>query len=156
MTDRQIKKLSSLATEVTFAENEVILQDRHQSQYFYLVTAGTVTVELYTASFAVSLVPVGPGEAFGWSALLDLCETVFQVRAREQTTALRIPGPELRAACQADPDFGLAILQRTLYIVASRIRATEARFAEMCSGRLEWPDLNRPTERKEKEKTLLP
>jgi len=136
LTDRHIAKLASLATEATFAENEVILVDRQQSRYFYLVTSGSVNVELHTPIFTVSVLAVGPGQAFGWSALLDHQDTVFQVRARERTAALRIAGPDLAQACRDDGELGVEILLRTLQVAAGRIQATEARFAEMCGVRI--------------------
>jgi CRP-like cAMP-binding protein len=132
LTDHQIAKLAALATEVTFTENEVILADRQRSEYFYLVTKGSVNVQIHTASFTVSMVALGRGQAFGWSALLDHQDTLFQVRAREQTTALRIAGTDLTKACRKDGALGVEILLRILQVVAGRIQATEAKFAEMC------------------------
>jgi len=137
LADRHIAKLASLATEVTFAENEVILMDRRQSQYFYLVTSGSVNIELHAPIFTVSVLAVGPGQAFGWSALLEHQDTVFQVRAREQTSALRIAGPDLTQACRDDGDLGVEIMLRTLRVAAGRIKATEARFAEICGVRIQ-------------------
>ena len=141
LADEHVAKLASLATEVTFAEDEVILHDRQTSQYFYLVTTGSVTIELHASTFTVSVLPLGPGQAFGWSALLDHEDAVFQVRAREHTTALRLAGADLAEACKQDPQLGVEILLRTLHVVAGRIRATEARFAEMCGVRPGPPSL---------------
>ena len=137
MADRHIAKLASLASEVTFAENEVILMDRRQSQYFYLVTAGSVSIELHSPIFTVSVLTAGPGQAFGWSALLDHQDAVFQVRAREFTTAMRIDGSELALACHQDGELGVEILMRALQVAAGRIQATEARFAEICGVRIQ-------------------
>jgi hypothetical protein len=58
------------------------------------------------------------------------------VRARENTTALRLEGEDLKAACEADPRLGKEVLQRALAVVAGRVRATEIRFAEMCGIRV--------------------
>ena len=136
LSDFHIAKLASMATEVSFAENEVIMMGQQESQYFYLVTAGSVNIELHTPIFTVSVLAVGPGQAFGWSAILDHQDTLFQVRAREQTTALRFAGPELGEACRSDTALGVEILRRTLQVVAGRIQATEARFAEICGVRI--------------------
>jgi len=135
LADDQIAKLAALVTEVTFAEDQVILTDRQQSQYFYLVVNGSVNIELRTPTFTASVVHVGPGEAFGWSALLDRQDTLFQVRARERTVALRIAGADLAQVFRNDSELGVEILLRTLQVVAGRIQATEARFAEMCGVR---------------------
>jgi CRP-like cAMP-binding protein len=128
--------LAALATEVTFEENEVVLADRQQSSAFYFLISGSVAIEARGLRYAVVVQALGPGQVFGWSALLDRQDTLFQARARERTTALRIPGDALKALCRTDPTLGTELLQRTLQVVASRVRATEERFAEMCGIRI--------------------
>src|SRR5579871_3906022 len=71
LADKHIALLASLATEVTFRENEIILLNGQHSQHFYLVTSGSVAVELHTPTFTVMVLPVRQGLAFGWSAILD-------------------------------------------------------------------------------------
>ena len=134
--ESQLATLASMASEVSFAEGEVILEDGQHSRAFFLVLTGSVSVELCAANFVVSVQALGPGQVFGWSALLDHHDTVFQVRARENTTALRLEGEDLKAACEADPRLGKEVLQRALAVVAGRVRATEIRFAEMCGIRV--------------------
>ena len=136
LSDEQVASLAALATEVAFDENEVILLDGQRSNAFYLVTQGSVSVELRTPRYVVCVEAVTAESAFGWSALLDQQDTAFQVRAREHTIALRLDGPRLRALCRKEPALGVELLHRTLYLVAGRVRATEIRFAEMCGVRV--------------------
>ena len=136
LNDAQLEALAALATEVTFEADEVILVDGQHSTSFYLLTSGSVAVELRTGSFAVCVEALGPGQVFGWSALLDQQDTLFRVRARQKTTALRLNGAQLQARCKSDPSLGTEILQRTLKVVAGRVKATEIRFAEMCGVKL--------------------
>jgi CRP/FNR family cyclic AMP-dependent transcriptional regulator len=132
LKDAELSSLASIASKVTFEENEMILVDGQQSSAFYLLVTGSVAVELRTPRYAVCVQALGPGQVFGWSALLEHQDTLFQVRAREQTMALRFDGPALKAKCHAEPELGAEILQRTLQVVAGRVKATEIRFAEMC------------------------
>ncbi|MGO9257252.1 MAG: Crp/Fnr family transcriptional regulator [Bryobacteraceae bacterium] len=134
--EAQLEALASLATEVTFEENELILADGQRSTSFYLLTSGSVAVELRTGGFVVCVEALGPGQVFGWSVLLNHQDTLFQVRARETTTALRLNGEALQARCKSDTSLGTEILQRTLQVVAGRVKATEIRFAEMCGVKL--------------------
>jgi CRP-like cAMP-binding protein len=136
LSDAQIASLSSLASEVAFAENEVILRDGQRSSAFYLVISGSVAVELRTPHYVVCVQALGPGQVFGWSALLDHQDTLFQVRSRECTTALRFDGEALQSKCKMEPELGAEILHRTLGVVAGRVKATEMRFAEMCGVRV--------------------
>jgi len=135
-TAEQIRSLASVATEAVFDENDIIFADREHSSAFYFLISGSVAIELRAARYAVCVQALGPGQVFGWSALLDRQDTLFQVRAREKTQALRIDGQVLKALCREDPQLGADLLQRTLYVVASRVRATEERFAEMCGIRV--------------------
>lgn len=132
LTDPQISKLASLCTEVTFQDDDVILVNGQRSEFFYLVLTGSACVELRAARFTVCLQALGPGQAFGWSALLDHQDTLFQVRAREPMTTLCLHGSDLAQLCRTDPELGAQILMRTLAVVARRVKATEERFAEMC------------------------
>jgi CRP/FNR family transcriptional regulator, cyclic AMP receptor protein len=136
LTESQIATLAALAQEVTFADDELILVDGQRSKAFYFLTSGSVAVELRTPRFAVSVQALGPGQVFGWSALLENQDTLFQVRARERTSALRIESAALQAACKDDPVLAAAVLLRTLQTVAGRVKATEVRFAEMCGVRV--------------------
>jgi CRP-like cAMP-binding protein len=112
LTGAQIAKLASLATEVTFAENEVIVADGQRSQSLYFVFNGSVAVELCTPRFTVCVQALGSGQVFGWSALLDQHYTLFRVRARERTTALRVADSDLAATCRTDTELGMEILFR--------------------------------------------
>ena len=137
LSEQHVATLASLASEVSFAEDELILVDGQRSKSFYLVTRGSVAVELRTSRYAVAVQALGPGRVFGWSSLLENQETLFQVRARERTEALRIDGALLQEACKAESSLAAEILQRTLHVVAGRVKATEIRFAEMCGVKVE-------------------
>lgn len=136
LSQDQVTRLAALASEVEFLENDIILSVRESSSAFYFVLSGSVAIELRAVRYAVCVQALEPGQVFGWSALLDDQDTCFQVRARETTTALRIPGDALKDLCRSDPALGVELMQRTLKVVASRVRATEQRFAEMCGVRV--------------------
>jgi CRP-like cAMP-binding protein len=132
----EIEALAAHAQPVTFEENQVVMDDHERSSAFYLLVSGSVAIELRSTRYALCVQALGPGDIFGWSALLDDQDTVFGVRARERTLALRIDGSKLKTLCRSNPDLGCELLRRTLQVVAGRVRATETRFAEMCGVRV--------------------
>ncbi|MBZ5609303.1 MAG: cyclic nucleotide-binding domain-containing protein [Acidobacteriia bacterium] len=136
MNDLQVAKLMALSHEVTFEENESILSAGEQSRNFYLMLSGNVCVEVSAPSYLVSIQALGPGDAFGWSALLDRHDTLFRVRAREHSRALCIDRDDLAAAFKTDPELALAVFRRALSLAAGRVQATEARLGELCGVRL--------------------
>lgn len=136
LPDSQAEKLIALAHDVRFHENELILTAREQSRYFYLLLEGTVCIEVSARSYVVCIQALGPGEAFGWSALLEHHDTLFQVRAREDCRALRIAADDLAAALRADPLLAAEVYRRALNLAAERVKATEERLAELCGVRV--------------------
>jgi CRP-like cAMP-binding protein len=132
LSEEQIDRLSKISSRVVFRENDVILLDGARSQSFFLLVTGSVVVELRTPQYVVAVQALGPGTVFGWSALLDDHDTLFQVRAREETTALQMDGVLLKAQCLSEPALGAEFFHRILRVVAGRVKATEMRFAEMC------------------------
>ena len=107
-----------------------------QSNAFYLLLTGSVCIEARTRAYTIAIQSLGPGEAFGWSAFLDHHDTLFQVRARERSTALCLDAADLDAAIRADPELGMEILRRALKLVAGRVQATEVILGQLCGMRL--------------------
>ena len=132
LTEAQIERLAGISRPVSFEENEVVLVDGERSTSFFLLLTGSVVVELRGPQYAIVVQALRPGDVFGWSALLDDQDTLFQVRAREHTAALQIEGAALKSYCMTDPALGTEFFRRILRVVAGRVKATEQRFAEMC------------------------
>ncbi len=137
LNDSQVAKLAALAHEVSFREDEIVLVAGQQSKHFYLLLEGSVCIEVGTRSYVVWVQILNPGDAFGWSALLDHHDTLFQVRAREPSRALCLDGESLTAALRADSELAAELFRRTLNLVAGRVQATEARLGEMCGVKLQ-------------------
>jgi CRP-like cAMP-binding protein len=136
LSEAQLERLADISTPVAFRENEVVLVDAARSTSFYFLMTGSVVVELRTPRYVMEVQALEPGTVFGWSALLDDQDTLFQVRAREATTALQIEGATLKACCMSDPALGAEFFHRIIGVVAGRVKATELRFAEMCGVRV--------------------
>jgi CRP-like cAMP-binding protein len=132
LTGSGLAKLASLACEETFEQDQVILLSGQQSRDFYLLLSGSVCVEVCAPHYTVCVQALGAGEAFGWSSLLLHHVTLFQIRARERSTVIRLDGSRLFAVCGEDPEFGLELFRRLLELVAGRVKATELRLAEFC------------------------
>lgn len=125
--------LLALADHLSFAPDQVILGTAEKSRHFYVLLNGSVVVELARPTFRLGVQTLGPGDAFGWSALLQGSETLFQVRAREACCVACIPGTELTALCHSDSAFGVRLLVSILGIVSQRVHGAEARLLEFCA-----------------------
>ncbi len=132
----QLRELSAIARSVDFEENELILMTAQQSRRFYLLLSGSVCVEFRTRAYSVRIQTLGPGEAFGWSALLDHHDTLFQVRAQERSAALYLDSDDLEALLSRDPALAAGLYRRALHLVAGRVQATETKLGELCGVKI--------------------
>jgi len=128
----ELRALASLARERTFEEGELMVMAGERSRAFYVLLSGTAAVELQAAFFKVRIQSLLPGDAFGWSALLNEYDTLFQVRAEEHSTALSIDSASLASLCDKHPALGVKLLRRVLQAVAGRIRGLESSLAQFC------------------------
>lgn len=131
---RLLKKLASLTREVQYGEDEIVFRAGEQSTDFGLLTAGSACVELRAPFYGMTIQILSAGDAFGWSALLDERYTVFQVRAREPSTALCLDGHKLIEACRDDEKLAAEIFHRLSELMARRVSAVELRLAEFCGS----------------------
>ncbi len=133
LSAQHLAKLAVLAETAVFQENQVLLQAGDRAVHFYLVLSGSVSVELASSVCSVRIDAIGPGGAFGWSSLLESGNTLFRVRTRESTTALRMDGQQVVGLCHRDKELCSELLGRRLpELMAARLRGTEAKLAEFC------------------------
>ena len=130
----QLRKLASMAREVSFEGDEIVFRAGQRSMYFCLLLRGSACVEIRTPYYGLSIQTLVPGDAFGWSSLLDEHHIVFQVRAREPSSALFLDGEKLLAACEKDAKLAAEIYRRVAEVVAKRVKATEMKLAEFCGS----------------------
>ena len=133
--------LAKIAQPVEFSDQDLILEAQQEPRSFYLLLEGSVSIELNKEHYAVRIQSLGPGDAFGWSALLEHHDTLFDVRARESCKVLRLDGAGLSAALREDSVLAAEFLRRTLRLLAGRMDATEMRLAEFCGVRIETAEL---------------
>lgn len=133
LTEAQVRKLAALGRQAIFKENDVMLVSGKRSRYFYILLSGSASVEMAAAFVTVGVQALSAGDAFGWTSLLDHHETLFQVRARERCSALRLDGAAVAVLCREDPELGVQLLRQVLQTVAGRVRGLESRCAE-CFG----------------------
>lgn len=139
MSEPMLKKLGSLVKELRFEPDQVVFRARDESYEFCLITTGSFRVELGTPVYTVLIQTLGPGEVFGWSALLDHRYSFFQVRAQERSRALCLDGSKLAEACGRDPKLAAEIYRRIAQTAAKRIQAIEHRLVEFCGTRTRDP-----------------
>jgi CRP/FNR family transcriptional regulator, cyclic AMP receptor protein len=92
-----------------------------------------VALDIYVpARGRMTILTVGPGEIFGWSALLPIIEIrTASARTLQKTTAVAFDSPALRALCEEDHELGFLVYRRLANVVAARLTATRLQLLDM-------------------------
>lgn len=132
METKHLRRLAAMATQVEFAEGEIIYSRGDMGQALYLIQDGEVIIETdIPGQGPVTLNVLGPGQFFGWSSLFPSERKMFCTRAMKPTRAIAIDASQLRAAWQTDHDLEYAIVRRAGKDMATRIKATRQQLAKV-------------------------
>lgn len=128
-----IEKLSALAREVAFGRDQTIFHEGDDAHDFFLIVSGRVALEIVEHDHMLRVQTLGPGDEFGWSAVLMGRGKYFQARALEPMQTLAFDGAQLIAACRSDTGFGFELMYRMLGVVSERLQATRLQLHDMFS-----------------------
>jgi CRP-like cAMP-binding protein len=131
METRHLKKLASLAREMSFSPGDILDRKGELGKALYLIEEGEVVIE--TEVIEQGYVPVnrlGPGEFFGWSSLFPPERKMGQTRAVKPTRVIAFSAESIRAAMKADHTLEYGIVRRAGKAMIDRIKAARQQLAE--------------------------
>ncbi len=132
MSTTHLKKLASLASEVSFTEDEIICQQGEKGTALYLIESGEIVVETDTKEQGkVVMYTVGAGEFFGWSSLIPSERKMAWTRATKPTLAIAIDATKLQDAWQHDQTLETAVIRRAGRAMVDRIKDIRHHLAGM-------------------------
>jgi CRP-like cAMP-binding protein len=123
---RHVERLAKLGRLVHFDRDIVLFHEGDERSEFYLIVSGMVSLEMEMPApdQTIRVQTLFAGDELGWSALLTGRGKYFQARTLEPVDALAFEGSQLLDACREDKEFGFALMQRLLSVVAERLQAT--------------------------------
>lgn len=111
-----------------------IFQELDPATHVYVLGAGRVALTMTLERPDGSVVPptvvasVGPGEAFGWSAVVEPNRFTLSARAVESCDLVRIEGRALMETLDAHRDVGYLVMVNMVNLLASRLAETREAF----------------------------
>ena len=141
LSDEHVEKLLAMASDVSFAADEIIFREGEKSDFFYLLLSGKVALEVRTSGHTLRVQTLGVGDELGWSSFMEEEARRFQARALVRVHALRWEGAQLREACAEDRELGYDLEHRLLQVVSSRLQAALLQLSDIYSPAKTSPDL---------------
>ena len=118
-------------SQCSVGAGEIIAREREPASYIYLITSGTVAIEIHSRATHrnIPLTTLHEGDVAGWSWLFPPYYWQFGARALEATDAIFIYGTPLREECESDHELGYELIKRASAVMLERLQATRRRLA---------------------------
>jgi CRP/FNR family transcriptional regulator, cyclic AMP receptor protein len=123
--------LTGCAANVTFADGAFLFRQGTPAEKFFLITGGTVALEIAAPGHVVTVQTLGEGEVAGFSWLMGPHQWQFDGRAVTKVRAIEMDGACLRAKCEADPRLGFDLMRRFASVAMRRLQATRLQIMDV-------------------------
>jgi CRP-like cAMP-binding protein len=130
VTDRQLDLIIGLCRRVSVPTGRRIFEEGEPARAVYIVEKGRVALEMRlerpdgSMTDVTTVAAAGPGDAFGWSALVPPHVLTLSARTIEPSALLTIEGEGLRAILSQHSDVGYALMSNVAGLLASRLAQT--------------------------------
>jgi CRP-like cAMP-binding protein len=121
-----IAELAARGSERFCDPGETIFEIDSPAENVYVVERGLVSLIVPLADGRqLNVRDVGPGDVFGWMALVEPRRYTGTARCSRETSLVELPARELEALFVAAPARGYAVMQRVATLVAAWLRDTQ-------------------------------
>jgi CRP-like cAMP-binding protein len=132
MPPEALELVSGCATNVRFADGEVLFREGDEANVFYVIRHGRVALETFVpARGPVAIETVDPGEVVGWSWLFPPYRWHFDAKALGLVRATVFGAACLREKCEQDPAFGYDLMSRFTQVLIERLQWTRLRLLDV-------------------------
>jgi CRP/FNR family transcriptional regulator, cyclic AMP receptor protein len=132
MSPAGLELVSGCASNVRFADDEMLFREGDEADVFYVVRHGRVALDMFVpARGSVTIETVDPGEVIGWSWLFPPYRWHFDAKALGLVRATKFDAACLRQKCDADTAFGYDLMGRFAQVMIERLQWTRLRLLDI-------------------------
>ncbi|ARF53367.1 cyclic nucleotide-binding domain-containing protein [Streptomyces gilvosporeus] len=126
-------KLLTFAREVAFPAADRIFDEGGGADHFWIIRSGLVALDVQEPGRGATVVEtLGEGELLGWSWLFEPYRWHLGAQTRSAVEAYEFDAPQVRAAIDEDPAFGLAVTRCVAAVaIGRRLRAARTRLLDL-------------------------
>jgi len=126
-SDELILELATRSTERFCDPGETIFEIGAPATSVYAVESGRINLVLpLPDGHEINVRDVGPGEVFGWMALVEPRRFSGTARCAHESAIVEMPASDLEAVFVRNPAKGYSVMQRVATMVAAWLGDTQA------------------------------
>jgi CRP/FNR family transcriptional regulator, cyclic AMP receptor protein len=112
----------------------VVFREGTENFNLYLLCEGSVSLEMCVpARGCIRFMSLGPGDMFGWSALLGQGQMTATATVEEDAQVIAIPSDRLLDICDTFPSVGYHLMRRMAHSLSQRLLATRLQMLDLFS-----------------------
>ena len=134
LPQQYIERLEALGRPIRFERDQIIFREGEPHGSLYLILTGSVSLEVTAPGRTLRVLTINKGEEFGWSSILPSHGKHFQARALSNVQALVFDAAGISQVCEAEPEFGYALMKRLLVSVSDRLDAVRVQLLDLYSA----------------------
>ncbi|MCG6877432.1 MAG: cyclic nucleotide-binding domain-containing protein [Betaproteobacteria bacterium] len=135
LEDSFVKLLCGCAKNVRFEAGQYLIREGDPADQFFLLRHGRVALEMTApGQGAVAFQTVREGEIVGVSWLIPPYRWAYDARALGLVRAIAMDAACLRQKCEANHDFGYAMMMRFVPVLVQRLHATQLQILDVYSA----------------------
>jgi CRP/FNR family transcriptional regulator, cyclic AMP receptor protein len=132
LSDEALELVSGCASNVRFADGEVLFREGDEANVFYVIRHGRVALETFVpARGPVTIETLDPGEVIGWSWLFPPYRWHFDAKALGLVRATVFGAACLREKCEKDTALGYDLMSRFAQVTIERLQWTRLRLLDV-------------------------
>lgn len=121
---KQLEKIASVSTYVTFSDGTTIFQEGDASDLVYLIVEGEVSLTTKVPGRGqVVILTLGPGQLLGWSSLFSPGRKTAGAQTNKPTKAIAMNALKLIELCKEDCALGFPMMWQIADVISGRLRA---------------------------------
>lgn len=132
MQPEWLELVAGCGVNVAYPPGATIAREGDEADEFFAVRRGRVAVEIFrSGSGPLIIQTLGPGAILGWSWLLPPHRWMFDIRALENTRAVKFDGTCLRTKCDELPAMGYEFMKRFAVVMTEQLSATRLQLLDV-------------------------
>ncbi|MFE2865989.1 cyclic nucleotide-binding domain-containing protein [Embleya sp. NPDC059259] len=125
-------RLIAIARDASFPDATRVFEENGPADRFWVVRSGLVALDIHVPGRRDAVVEtLGPDELLGWSWLFQPYRWHLGASSRGAVLAYEFDAGEVRAMCDEDPTFGVAVNHCVAQVIARRLKATRMRLLDL-------------------------
>ena len=130
LSEQELALLELACREETAIKGALVLKQDELARCLYLVDEGRVGLHMSlerpdgSSTGRTAVASIGPGEAFGWSALVQPYQSTLSATAVELCKLIALEGSTLRELLADHRDMGYTVMVNVAGLIAERLAET--------------------------------